>query len=375
VAARLANDGEYLYLQLEEQADPRKLKTTDDVAGGDYWEVIVAGQRAAPYRKLRLAPLGRNSLTEHAATGTVPWDAGLALNSDVSRPDRWIVTVALPLTRLVPGGVKPGATVYLNVARRSGVSDDQPLWVPTFGEFDDPSALREVKLDGPETIPTQLPSAAELRRLSSEGLVARWTLGDGQGTVARSVGGEVPGKLVNGATWVKDGARTVVRLEESRQQCVDFGSPEAVSLTGSLALMLWVKYAPSDVWYPALIGKGYEASGTYGLHLRPGLTPWFEIDAPDGTRYMYNPTDLCLTPDAWTHVAATYDGQTMRVYVNGRAAGAGRQVATTIRTNTEPLRIGWLGSYGYLGGQVRDAALYRRALAWEEIFAQYLAGK
>lgn len=88
-----------------------------------------------------------------------------------------------------------------------------------------------------------------------------------------------------------------------------------------------------------------------------------------------NPTDHCLTPGRWCHVAATYDGATMRVYINGREAGAGKALATTIRTNAEPLRFGWLGSYGYFNGSVRDASLYNRALSRAEVFAHYLTGR
>jgi hypothetical protein len=231
-------------------------------------------------------------------------------------------------------------------------------------------------LDGPETIPADLPTAEELRRLDTQGLVARWRLDEGQGfTVKSSAPGELPGTLTNKPQWVRDAGRSVVRLEDSRRQCIDFGSPPAVNLTGPLTMLVWVKYESSEVWYPGLLGKGYEATGTYGLHLRPGLTPWFELDSPDGTRNIHNPTDLCLTPGQWNLVAATYDGDMMRVYVNGREAGTGKGVETTISTNEEPLRFGWLGSYGHFNGCVRDISLYDRALSAAEVFAQYKAGR
>ena len=150
---------------------------------------------------------------------------------------------------------------------------------------------------------------------------------------------------------------------------------KAFDLTGPLTLLVWAKYEPTDMWYPALLGKGYELTGTYGMHIRPGGSLWFELDAPDDTRHIYNPTDLCLTPGQWCHVAATYDGATMRLYLNGREVGTGKQVTTTIRTNTEPLRFGWLGSYGYFNGSVRDASVYSRAMSSAEVFAQYLAGR
>ena len=65
----------------------------------------------------------------------------------------------------------------------------------------------------------------------------------------------------------------------------------------------------------------------------------------------------------------------MRVYVNGREAGSGKAVTTTLRTTPEPLRFGWLGSYGYFNGCVRDLSVYSRALPAAEIFARYRTGQ
>jgi predicted secreted protein len=370
-AARLLNDGEWLYVQLEEQIGQAGLQSSADPAAGDRWEMYVASGRQAPLRKLLMAPTGQSVATE----GDTPWDCGARVESVRSTRGVWITSCALPLARLSPSRPDGRAHLFLNIARRSP-QGDEPVWSPTFGSFDDPSALRELILDGPETITENLPTADELRRLDTQGLVARWRLDEGQGlTVKSSAAGDLPGTLTNKPQWVKDGGRSVVRLEDSRRQYIDFGSPPAVNLTGPLTMLLWVKYESSEVWYPGLLGKGYEATGTYGLHLRPGLTPWFELDSPDGTRNIYNPTDLCLTPGQWNQVAATYDGQTMRVYLNGREAGTGKEVQTTIRTNEEPLRFGWLGSYGNFNGCVRDISLYSRALSAAEVFAQYKAGR
>jgi hypothetical protein len=363
VMARLSHDGEYLYLQLEEQGDPKGLRFTDDVVGGDYWQVLFAARRDGPMHRLLLNADGKRLLN-----GT-PTDIAAVTER---RADACTVSVALPLAQI---GVPPGGRFYLNVVRRSGTSDDQPMWSPSFGPFEAPAALRELALDGPSTIPTNLPGGAEFTRLDQQGLVARWKLDEGKGEVVKSSVSGLTGKLVNGASWDKQAAGPVVRLLDSRQQCVDFGSAKAFDLTGPLTLLAWVKYEPTDTWYPAILGKGYEATGTYGIHIRPGGNLWFELDAPDGTRHSYNPTDLCLTPGQWCHVAATYDGATMRIYINGREVGPGKPVVTTIRINAEPLRLGWLGCYGYFNGCIRNASVYDRALSHAEVFAQYLAGK
>jgi hypothetical protein len=333
--------------------DPKQLTLTAD------WQVLFASQRDGQVHNLLVNAVGRPLLDGK------PTNVAMSAGRDLA-------TVALPLAQM---GVKSGERFYLNLVRRSSSSDDQPMWSPSFGEFESPAALRELTLDAADTIPANLPTREEFQRLDAQGLVARWKLDERQGLAVYSTDVDLTGKLVNGVSRERLGTRFVARLQDNRQQYVDFGSAKAFDLAGPLTLSVWVKYEPTETWYPALLGKGYEATGAYGLHIRPGGTVWFELDAPDGTRHIHNPTDRCLTPGQWCHVAATYDGATMRVYLNGREADAGKPVTTTIRTTTEPLRFGWLGSYGYSNGSVRDARVYNRALTRAEVFAQYMAGR
>jgi hypothetical protein len=363
VTARLVHDAKHLYVQLEEQCDPARWASTEDMVSGDYWQVLLAARRGVRPHCLLLNAAGKLLLDGQPCQ---------AATASKKTPGACVVSVALPLAQI---GAAPGARFYLNVVRRSKSSDDQPMWSPSFGDFEAPEALREFTLDTANTIPANVPSGAEFRALDGKGLAARWKLDEGQGMRVQSAAGGFGGKLTPAGSWEKDGVRFVLRLRDNQQQYVDFGSAKAFDLTGPLTLMVWAKYEPTEVWYPALLGKGYELTGAYGMHVRPGGTVWFELDGPDGTRHIHNPTDRCLTPGQWSHVAATYDGTTMRVYVNGREAGEGKLAATAVRTNTEPLRLGWLGSYGHFNGAMRDASVYCRALSSAEVFAQYLAGK
>jgi hypothetical protein len=388
--ARLATDGRWLYVQLEEKGSSRPPVTLPNAdanasrddwipAQSDYWLLRFAAQPGLPCRELAVGASRRVYCEERVDRDSpaAACDLGAVVQSEVVGRERWTVSLALPLDRLLPGGVQPGGRLFANIARRTVGGVDHPAWVPTFGDFwQDATRVRELVLETPASLPAERPSAAELAALDARDLVARWRLDERQGKTVRDSGpNRLDGKVSGNAVREHDPRAAFLRLEDRLGQYVDLGNPAAVNLSGALTLEAWVRYEPSGVWYPAVLGKGYEATGAYSLHLRPGSTLWFEIDEADGTRHFYNPTDRTLTPGAWCHVVATYDGQFMRIYINGREAGEGKAVAVAVRTTSEPLRIGWLGSYGHFNGGLRDVSLYRRGMAADEVFARYLVGR
>jgi len=126
--ARLAHDGTHLYLRLVESEDPKPLVSEGIVWSSDDWEIFVARQRGRPYRQLGVNPKGN---TEALAYGepTPTWDSGATVHSDVSAPGRWTTCVTLPLSKLVPGGAKPGDRLYLNLVRVMAVSRGRQVYV------------------------------------------------------------------------------------------------------------------------------------------------------------------------------------------------------------------------------------------------------
>lgn len=95
----------------------------------------------------------------------------------------------------------------------------------------------------------------------------------------------------------------------------------------------------------------------------------------DGTYYW------CITPSnvlslaTWRHVAATYDGEMMRVYVDG-VEKAMSGVLASIEDSTEPLVIGRnVPTPSYVWhGLLDEIHLFRRALSAAEIMSIYQAG-
>jgi hypothetical protein len=95
----------------------------------------------------------------------------------------------------------------------------------------------------------------------------------------------------------------------------------------------------------------------------------------DGKMWSTGVSDhIGLTKDQWTHVAATYDGTNMRIYVNGKIAGT--QPAGVPRTSVAPIRIGRgeattrsdSATQGFKGA-IDEVRVYSTALSEAEIGA------
>ena len=72
----------------------------------------------------------------------------------------------------------------------------------------------------------------------------------------------------------------------------------------------------------------------------------------------------------WSHLAVTYDGGVVRLYVNGSEVSS-RSTAGTIRQTPDPLWIGGNQPYGeYFDGEIDDVRVYDRALEPAELRAE-----
>ena len=88
-------------------------------------------------------------------------------------------------------------------------------------------------------------------------------------------------------------------------------------------------------------------------------------------------TDAAYDLDAWYHVAGTYDGTTLRIYVNGSLVKSGAHSAGGVIGSTAGiLYIGFGGSVfsNYFTGKIDDVRIYDKALSLSEIGEIYNSG-
>src|SRR5262249_21743979 len=74
-----------------------------------------------------------------------------------------------------------------------------------------------------------------------------------------------------------------------------------------------------------------------------------------------------LATDVWTHLAETFDGSVLRLYVNGALAGSVAQ-AGTLSTSIDPLQIGGDSIFGQqFAGVIDEVRVYNVALTPTQI--------
>jgi heparinase II/III-like protein/concanavalin A-like lectin/glucanase superfamily protein/Big-like domain-containing protein len=139
-------------------------------------------------------------------------------------------------------------------------------------------------------------------------------------------------------------------------------------------LELWVRPQQRDSTYRFLIAREQTtASGRQGTGIwlsSAGLG--FERRRDGVVANVHYAAGLPL--EAWSHVTATYDGQTMRLYVDGAQVGS-RETTVPLAAEPGPTEIGAGagGHAGFFAGAIDAVASYSRALIRSHVSAHYAA--
>ncbi len=197
------------------------------------------------------------------------------------------------------------------------------------------------------------------------GLVAGYTFDAGTGTTATDSSGNNNTGALNGATWTTGKYGGALNFNGSNT--VQIPSAPSLNLTTGMTLAAWIKPSTSQTGWRTIMQKQADA---YFLNASKGTGTL--LPAGGGTIGSGGPivSGTTTSPvNAWTHIALTYDGTTMRLYVNGTQVSS-TAATGTIQTTTNPLWIGGNSPYGeYFQGAIDEARVYNRALTAAEIVA------
>lgn len=131
-----------------------------------------------------------------------------------------------------------------------------------------------------------------------------------------------------------------------------------------VTIAAWVKPDGTKAREYIFDGRNHQ----YGLKENDGTeVPRFFIFDDEDSLFRVD-ADAPLPEGVWTHVAATYDGESMTVYLDGEARGTNTAPSRPIGTSAGPARIGnYIGDGYSFSGSLDEVRVYSRALSESEI--------
>ncbi len=175
------------------------------------------------------------------------------------------------------------------------------------------------------------------------------------GTLPEMTGDEWTNGIVGGALDF-DGTNDYVSVPNS----------SSLQITSALTMAGWIKAegwgSGTDV--DIIARKGEDNPNNYQLSIADGLATLY-LDDGDGSGFR---GDTLLNTGQWYHIAATWDGTTVRIYVDGVLDNDPPDSrGGPIDTDTRAFYIGGRSGTDLLDGILDDVRLYNRALSEAEI--------
>jgi type II secretory pathway pseudopilin PulG len=216
----------------------------------------------------------------------------------------------------------------------------------------------------------------------SKGLIGYWSFDEGSGASA----GDGSGYGNNGALmttsstlpqWVQGKIGNALQFDGASSY-VDAGTSQVFSITKTVSISAWIKLSYFKNWAAMLsVGNWLGTSPYYSSYA-------FQIWGDGSLRTIFNynvanpivvnsTTKLLL--NTWQFVAVTYDGSSVKLFINGQPAISPVPYSSTVQAK-DPSHHAYIGndptgSIEYISGMIDDLRIYNRALSDAEVQAIY----
>jgi len=205
-------------------------------------------------------------------------------------------------------------------------------------------------------------------KFSPGGLVGWWKLDEGSGgTAADSSGHNLHGTIAGNPTWVDGPAGKALKFDGDGDY-VDLGNDSSLNMTTQITVAAWIKVDAFDCEWQAIITKGdgswrLQRNGTKSS-IEFACTGAFVPGALVGSLF----GNIGVNDGRWHHIAGTYDGSKICLYVDGKLDIAS-EAAGSIEVNDYDLLIGANAEKPdrNFKGSIDDVRIYSYALSAEEV--------
>ena len=195
---------------------------------------------------------------------------------------------------------------------------------------------------------------------ATTGLVAAYSFNEGSGTTVSDASGTGNNGTTSSTTWSTSGKYGGALSFNGTTARVNVPNSSSLQLTSAMTLEAWVNpSATTSKWRDVI----YKGNDNYYLEVTSSNS---SKPAGGGTFAGTNANaygTAALTANTWSYLALTYDGATLRLYVNGALVGSQARTGATA-TSTSQLQIGGDSLFSqYFSGLIDEVRVYNVALS------------
>ncbi|MET1059937.1 MAG: LamG-like jellyroll fold domain-containing protein, partial [Nocardioides sp.] len=209
----------------------------------------------------------------------------------------------------------------------------------------------------------------------SPGLVAGFGFNEGAGTGFTDSSGAGNNGTLFQTVWSTSGKYGKALSFDGTNDYASVPDAPSLDIADKMTLEAWVRPTVSSGWRTVMLKElgntelafaMYSASGTN----RP--SGWIRPNPSSGGSSSAIGT-AAVPLNAWTHLAVTYDGAALKVFVNGTQA-VSKPYSGALYSTTDPLRLGGNLVWGeYFKGLIDEVRIYNRPLTAAQIQADMQA--
>jgi hypothetical protein len=200
---------------------------------------------------------------------------------------------------------------------------------------------------------------------AQQGLVAAYGFNEGSGALTSDSSGYGNTGSISGAAWLTSGKFGSTLLFNGTSDRVNISDSSSLDLTTGMTLEAWVYPTSLGSWRTVILKETSNglAFGLYASNDSSRPAAYINVGGVDRSATGAN----SLPPNAWSHLAATYNGTTLLLYVNGTQV-ASASISGSIPVSSNPMRVGGNAVWGeYFSGRIDEVRVYNTSLTSAQI--------